>query len=217
MGDAGKSTFNVGCRQGYAHVNLLSHLSGWVVKGCRRDTSTEWLRLWISKNPVCLRIYGRGMNIQIELDTLAQRIRQIREAQGLTLQQVSARSKGRISAIALGSYERGDRSISAKKILEIAEIYAIPAGEFFTPAQQGLEAGRVVIDLRKLTISEDPIGKQFLIILKRIVEQRRDWNGEVISLRAGDISNLQTFAHFSSAELSQALDKFALSKFAPTQ
>ena len=166
---------------------------------------------------MCLRIYGRGMNIQIELDTLAQRIRQIREAQGLTLQQVSARSKGRISAIALGSYERGDRSISAKKILEIAEIYAIPAGEFFTPTQQGLEAGRVVIDLRKLTISEDPIGKQFLIILKRIVEQRRDWNGEVISLRAGDISNLQTFAHFSSSELSQALDKFALSTLTPTQ
>jgi transcriptional regulator with XRE-family HTH domain len=86
------------------------------------------------------------MNIELELETLAQRIRQIREAQGLTLQQVSARSKGRISAIALGSYERGDRSISAKKILEIAEIYAIPAGEFFTPTQQGLEAGRVVID-----------------------------------------------------------------------
>ena len=164
-----------------------------------------------------LRIYGRGMNIEVELNTLAQRIRQIRESQGLTLQQVSARSKGRISAIALGSYERGDRSISAKKILEIAEIYAIPAGEFFTPPQQGLEAGRVVIDLRKLTISEDPIGKQFLIILKRIVAQRRDWNGEVISLRAGDISNLQTFAHFSSAELSQVLDKFALSKLAPTQ
>ena len=155
------------------------------------------------------------MNIQIELDTLAQRIRQIREAQGLTLQQVSARSKGRISAIALGSYERGDRSISAKKILEIAELYAIPAGEFFTPA--GLEAGRVVIDLRKLTVTEDPIGKQLLIILKRIVAQRRDWNGEVISMRAGDISNLQTFAHFSSAELSQALEKFALATLTPTK
>ena len=85
------------------------------------------------------------------------------------------------------------------------------------PRGDWLEAGRVVIDLRKLTISEDPIGKQFLIILKRIVEQRRDWNGEVISLRSGDVSNLQTFAHFSSAELSQALDKFALSKLAPTQ
>lgn len=161
---------------------------------------------------VSCHIYGPRMNIQLELTTLAQRIRQIRESQGLTLQQVSARSEGRISAIALGSYERGDRSISAKKILEIAEIYAIPAGELFTPAKQGLSAGRVVIDLRKLTISEDPIGKQFLIILKRIVAQRRDWNGEVISLRSEDISNLQTFAHFSSVELSQALNEFALSK-----
>jgi transcriptional regulator with XRE-family HTH domain len=166
---------------------------------------------------VCLGIYGRGMNIQIELDTLAQRIRQIREAQGLTLQQVSTRSKGRISAIALGSYERGDRSISAKKILELAEIYAIPVGELFTPSQQGLEAGRVVIDLRKLSATEDPIGKQLLIILKRIVAQRRDWNGEVISLRQEDLVNLQTFAHFSSTELSLALERYALSNANPTK
>ena len=162
-------------------------------------------------------LYGPAMSIQLELDTLTHRIRQVRESQGLTLQQVSTRSKGRISAIALGSYERGDRSISAKKILELAEIYAIPVSEFFTPSQQGLEAGRVVLDLRKLTATEDPIGKQLLIILKRIVAQRRDWNGEVISLRAGDISNLQTFSHFSSAELSQALDKYALSSLTLTK
>lgn len=102
--------------------------------------------------------------------------------------------------------------MSAKKILEIAHIYSIPVSELFTPAQQGLEVGRVVIDLRKLTVTEDPIGKQLLIILKRIVAKRRDWNGEVISLREGDISNLQTFAHFSAAELAQALERFALTK-----
>jgi transcriptional regulator with XRE-family HTH domain len=152
------------------------------------------------------------MSIELDLDTLAQRIRQIRESQGLTLQQVATRSKGRISAIALGSYERGDRSISAKKILEIAEIFAIPASELFTPAQQGLEAGRVVIDLRTISDTEDPIGKQLLIILKRIVAKRRDWNGEVISLREGDLSNLCTFAHFSPAEISHVLEKFALTR-----
>lgn len=150
------------------------------------------------------------MNIQIQLDTLAQRIRHIRQSRGLTLQQVSTRSKGAISAIALGSYERGDRSISVKKIFEIAELYAIPVEELFTPAQQGLETGRVVIDLRKLAVSEDPLGKQLLIILKRIIGQRRDWNGEVISLRQTDLSNFQTFAHFSSQELSVVLEKFAL-------
>jgi len=39
------------CGQGYAHVNLLSHLSGWVVKGCRADTSIDRAWLWISKSP----------------------------------------------------------------------------------------------------------------------------------------------------------------------
>ena len=153
------------------------------------------------------------MSIDTELDTLHNRLRQIRESQGLTLQQVSARSKGQISSIALGSYERGDRSISARKILQIAQLYNIPVTELFTtPTEKTLQTGRVVIDLRKLTQTEDPIGKQLLIVLKRIVAMRRDWNGEVISLREGDISNLQTFAHFSTAELSLALERFTLTK-----
>ena len=152
------------------------------------------------------------MSIDTELDTLHNRLRQIRESQGLTLQQVSARSKGQISAIALGSYERGDRSISARKILQIAQLYNIPVTELFTPTEKTLQTGRVVIDLRKLTQTEDPIGKQLLIVLKRIVAMRRDWNGEVISLREGDISNLQTFAHFSTAELSLTLERFTLTK-----
>ena len=152
------------------------------------------------------------MSIDIELENLQQRLRKIRESQGLTLQDVATRSKGAISAIALGSYERGDRSISARKIMQIAHLYGLPVGELFKAADKHLEAGRVVIDLRKLTLSEDPMGKQLLIILKRIVAMRRDWNGEVISLRSGDISNLQTFAHFSSAELSHALEKFTLTK-----
>jgi transcriptional regulator with XRE-family HTH domain len=152
------------------------------------------------------------MSIDTELEKLQQRVRQIRESQGLTLQDVATRSKGAISAIALGSYERGDRSISTRKIMQIAHLYGLPVGELFNTADKNLEAGRVVIDLRKLNLSEDPMGKQLLIILKRIVAMRRDWNGEVISLRSGDISNLQTFAHFSSAELSHALEKFALTK-----
>jgi transcriptional regulator with XRE-family HTH domain len=152
------------------------------------------------------------MSIDIELENLQQKLRQIRESQGLTLQDVATRSKGAISAIALGSYERGDRSISTRKIMQIAHLYGLPIGELFNAADKHLEAGRVVIDLRKLTLSEDPMGKQLLIILKRIVAMRRDWNGEIISLRSGDISNLQTFAHFSSAELSHALEKFTLTK-----
>jgi transcriptional regulator with XRE-family HTH domain len=152
------------------------------------------------------------MSIDTELETLHNRLRQIRESQGLTLQQVSIRSKGQISAIALGSYERGDRSISARKILQIAQLYNVPVTELFTPAEKSLQAGRVVIDLRRLNQTEDPMGKQLLIVLKRIIAMRRDWNGEVISLREGDISNLQTFAHFSTRELSLALERFTLTR-----
>ena len=80
------------------------------------------------------------MSIDIELENLQQKLRQIRESQGLTLQDVATKSKGAISAIALGSYERGDRSISTRKIMQIAHLYGLPIGELFNAADKHLAA-----------------------------------------------------------------------------
>lgn len=159
--------------------------------------------------------YPAPMTITEELTALQARLRSIRESQGLTLTQVAARSNGRLSAIALGSYERGDRSISMQKLMEISKIYQIPIAEIFKAPEKSLESGRVIIDLRKLCSSSDVLSKKFKAVLEKISTMRNDWNGELLSIRASDMESLRTFAGFSADEIEDLLTRFALGKLNP--
>lgn len=152
------------------------------------------------------------MKSQHELLLLQKRLRTVRESKALTLSQVASLSHGRISAIALGSYERGDRSISAQKVLELAEIYQLPAAELFSQPEQLLEQGRVVIDFRKLNNDSDPSGLRLREIVTAIASVRRDWNGEVISLRDSDVRSLQIFASLSGVQIRMLLARYALTQ-----
>lgn len=64
------------------------------------------------------------------------RIRETRERQGLSLQQLSDRSGGRLKPGALSGYERGDRQIAVGKLVEIAELLDVPVADLW-PAVQG--------------------------------------------------------------------------------
>ncbi len=129
----------------------------------------------------------------------------------MTLNQVAARSHGTISAIALGSYERGDRTISANKILEIAQIYQVPVSELFDSPQKLIANRKVVIDYRRLIGQSDPSAERIKTIVTTIAGVRRDWNGEVISLRESDIAALQIFASLTALELNEILNRYTLS------
>ena len=133
-------------------------------------------------------------------------------SKGLTLAQVSLQSKGSLSAIALGSYERGDRSLSTQKLFEISQIYGVPVTELLAPPNKGIDSGRVIIDLRKLSINQDSSTEAPLKIIQRIAAMRHDWNGEVISLRSTDVTMLTIFADYSEEEIETFLRNFALAK-----
>jgi len=152
------------------------------------------------------------MSKEITLAALQLRLRAVRKSKGLTLSQVSKQSKGSISAIALGSYERGDRSISTEKLLEIAELYGVPVNELLSPPEKGISAGRVIIDVRKLSLSTEFTSEAPLKIIQRISHLRHDWNGEVISLRSSDLHLLQIFANFTEEEVGVFLQNFALTR-----
>jgi transcriptional regulator with XRE-family HTH domain len=152
------------------------------------------------------------MSINNELVALQSRLRAVRVSKGLTLSQVSAQSKGSISAIALGSYERGDRSLSTQKLFEISQIYGVPVVELFSSPNKGINSGRVIIDVRKLTLNLDSSTEAPLKIIQRIAAMRHDWNGEVISLRGTDIAMLKIFANYSEEEIGTFLQNFALTK-----
>ena len=80
------------------------------------------------------------------------------------------------------------------------------------PPEKGIESGRVIIDLRKLSDSKDSSSQAPLKIIKRITQIRHDWNGEVISLRGTDITMLKIFANYSEEEIGTFLQNFALTK-----
>ncbi len=152
------------------------------------------------------------MSIDNELVALQSRLRAIRISKGLTLSEVSLQSKGSISAIALGSYERGDRSLSTQKLFEISQIYGVPVAELLSSPTKGIDSGRVIIDLRKLSLDQDLSTEAPLKIIQRIAAMRHDWNGEVISLRSTDVTLLKIFADYSEEEIGTFLKKFALAK-----
>jgi len=152
------------------------------------------------------------MSIEIQLVELQSRLRTVRISKGLTLSQVSALSKGSISAIALGSYERGDRSLSTEKLFAISNIYQIPVAELMSPIEKGIKSGRVIIDIKKLSTSSDSSNDASLKIVQRIAHMRHDWNGEVISLRSSDVALLKIFADYSDEDTNRFLEDFALTK-----
>jgi len=152
------------------------------------------------------------MSIDNELVALQSRLRAVRISKGLTLSQVSLQSKGSISAIALGSYERGDRSLSTQKLFEISQIYGVPVADLLSSPNKGIDSGRVIIDLRKLSLNQDLSTEAPLKIIQRIAAMRHDWNGEVISLRSTDMTLLKIFADYSEEEIGTFLQNFALAK-----
>ena len=152
------------------------------------------------------------MSIDNELIALQSRLRAVRVSKGLTLAQVSSHSKGSISAIALGSYERGDRSLSTQKLLEISQLYGVPVVELLSSPNKGIDSGRVMIDLRKLSKNQDSSTEAPLKIIQRIAAMRHDWNGEVISLRSTDVTLLKIFADYSEEEIGTFLQNFALAR-----
>jgi transcriptional regulator with XRE-family HTH domain len=58
-------------------------------------------------------------------------LRKVRKSKGLTLHQVETMSNGKYKSVVVGSYERGSRSISVNRLIELAELYDVPITEFF--------------------------------------------------------------------------------------
>jgi len=142
---------------------------------------------------------------QTQIENLQTRMRFIRESQHLTLLQAARLSNGEISAIALGSYERGDRSVSARKLIQIANLYNVPVSELFEPSKIQLVQRSVSIDLRKLISTTDPNGRKLMGYIRNIVRMRGDWNGEIISLRSQDLINLEIFSEIAPELIQEML------------
>jgi transcriptional regulator with XRE-family HTH domain len=148
------------------------------------------------------------IHAQTQIETLHTRMRLIRESRHLTLRQAAKLSKGEISAIALGSYERGDRSVSAHKLIAIANLYEVPISELFEDPRSFLPDERISIDLRKILLTSNTDAQKMTEVLRNIARMRGDWNGEVISLRAQDMNIFQVFTGLTAEEIKTVIAEY---------
>ena len=128
---------------------------------------------------------------------LGNRLRAIRQQQGLTLQQVEELSEGKWKAVVVGSYERGDRAVSVSKLAELGEFYNVPVSELLPKDEatggrmSPVTAPRVMLDLRRLSSPElDPELKPVSRFAHTIQLQRGDFNGNVLTIRGEDLRAL---------------------------
>ncbi len=126
-------------------------------------------------------------------DDVGERLRSVRTRLRLSLQDVERSSEGRWKAAVVGSYERGDRNISASRLCELADFYGVPASEILPDdaptTHRERRDGALVLDLERLS----EVGDQFPGV-RRYVEsiqvQRGDYNRTMLSVRAEDIRSL---------------------------
>ncbi len=125
--------------------------------------------------------------------TLGARLRAIRTQQGLSLHGVEEKSRGRWKAVVVGSYERGDRSVTVQKLAELAEFYGIPVCELLpgdTAPVPLAPSPKLVIDLERMgQLPKDTVGPLARYVAT-IQSQRGDYNGRVLSVRHEDLRSL---------------------------
>ena len=140
--------------------------------------------------------------------TLGARLRAIRTQQGLSLHGVEEKSRGRWKAVVVGSYERGDRSVTVQKLAELAEFYGGPVSALLP----GDAAPAVIPTPPKLLIDRERMNslpKEKVGPLARYVAtiqaQRGDYNGRVLSVRHEDLRSLAVIYDKSPADLTEEL------------
>jgi transcriptional regulator with XRE-family HTH domain len=127
---------------------------------------------------------------------VGERLRAVRMQKGLSLHAVEVESDHEFKASVLGAYERGERAISAPRLLRLAAFYGVPADvlvprpddEIVLPGAAATESLR--LDLVKLADLQTPEAVAISRYASAIQVRRGDFAGKVITLRRDDLTVL---------------------------
>jgi transcriptional regulator with XRE-family HTH domain len=154
---------------------------------------------------------GSAPFLQITSQEISRNIRSARKSRSWTLADVEAKSNGELKAVVMGSYERGSRSISLSRAILIANVFGMPLHELLGLGNQSVndQTMKMTLDQRRVNEPEEANQSESQLLLKRylhaISARRRDWNGEVLSLRASDFDTLTLLLAKNKKELEEWL------------
>jgi transcriptional regulator with XRE-family HTH domain len=140
----------------------------------------------------------------------ADRLRIIRKSKGWSLQDVERHSNGKWKAVVIGSYERADRAISLKKAISLMEFYQVPVSELFPDIPPQVSARSIAIDLVKLSAVQSEYSSVIQRFVRGICDRRKDWNGQVLTVRVNDLQFLAMLLQQAEPELLTELENLSL-------
>ena len=140
------------------------------------------------------------------------RLRRIRRQQGRSLADVEAASDGRWKAVVVGAYERGDRTATVERLADLAAFYGVPLADLLPdPSSHGAvglqeDRARVVLDLTALQPSDPQLGP-IARFAEHVQHRRGDRNGQLLTLRGGDLETIALTSGTSIDQLQEVLSE----------
>lgn len=138
------------------------------------------------------------------------RLRAVRRAKSLSLDDVERLSGGKWSASAIGAYERGFRNLSLPRLRELATFFEVPMGVLLGEIDglDGLKREPVAVDLDRLkTVPEANPGWRYL---QSILRERGEPASRTAVLRPEDVRSLCAVLHLDEPGLAAALARWGV-------
>ncbi|MFM1788669.1 MAG: hypothetical protein RLZZ12_18 [Actinomycetota bacterium] len=99
--------------------------------------------------------------------------------------------------------------MSLLRAIELCEFYGGDLGDLGGHTN-GSKVGQLTFDLRRLAVARsnpDELTKTLSRFLTNITSKRGDYNGELLSLRQGDLESLQLLTELNESELINAFTR----------
>jgi transcriptional regulator with XRE-family HTH domain len=130
------------------------------------------------------------------VELVGEKLRRLRQDRALSLQEVCDRSGGSFVVSTLSAYERGKRSLSLERLLELAEIYGLAPTSLLEVDDNSELMGSLnrnrplrlrLENLQRLTEDERRPLENYLAFLRNL---RNDPSTEILTIRRDDLAYL---------------------------
>jgi len=145
---------------------------------------------------------------------LGQQLRKIRLANHLSLKQVEKLSKGRFKASIVGSYERGERAVSAYRLVELASLYGVSpeyvVAEARNPRKRFNPDSGICINLQRVAEMSKEGYRDLKVYVDSIRTAREDPSESILTLRNQDLPALSAALGTPTKETLGMMDRLDL-------